>query len=125
LFAGVGCILDRLDYNWSIELGSTIGAVFILYSMLLYPLLGYAFGHHYPSTPMFGVAPCPSTIFTFGVLLYASSKVPWYFLPIPFLWSLVGMSAAISLQVPQDYGLVVAGIIGTVVILRQNRNYKK
>jgi Family of unknown function (DUF6064) len=43
---------------------------------------------------------------------------------IPFLWSLIGMSAALSLQVPQDYGLVIAGVLGAVLILIQNRSYK-
>jgi hypothetical protein len=70
---------------------------------------------------MFGVAPCPTTIFTFGILLWTIKKVPAYLLVIPFLWSIVGISAAINLRVPQDYGLVVAGFLGTILILIQNR----
>ena len=31
------------------------------------------------------------------------------------------MSAAVNLQVPPDYGLVVAGVLGTVLILIKNR----
>jgi hypothetical protein len=74
---------------------------------------------------MFGVAPCPTTIFTFGILLWATKPVPGYLLVIPFLWSIVGMSAALNLQVPQDYGLVVAGVLGTTLILIQNRKAKR
>ncbi|MBP1750889.1 MAG: hypothetical protein H6Q52_3428 [Deltaproteobacteria bacterium] len=44
-----------------------------------------------------------------------------YLLVIPLLWSIVGMSAAVNLRVPQDYGLVVSGVLGTVLVLIQNR----
>ena len=98
-----------------------IGGCFILYAMLIYPLLGISFGHSYPKAPMFGVAPCPTTIFTFGILLWTTKSVPAYLLVIPLLWSIVGMTAAVNLRVPQDYGLVVSGVLGTVLILIQNR----
>jgi len=97
------------------------GGSFILYAMLIYPLLGISFGHSYPKAPMFGVAPCPTTIFTFGILLWTTRSVRAYLLVIPLLWSIVGMSAAVNLRVPQDYGLVVSGVLGTVLVLIQNR----
>jgi hypothetical protein len=102
-----------------------IGSLFILYAMVIYPLLGVAFGHSYPKAPMFGVAPCPTTIFTFGILLWMTKPLPGVLLIIPFLWSLIGMSAAVSLRVPQDYGLVFSGIVGTVLIVSQNRKMQK
>jgi hypothetical protein len=89
--------------------------------MAIYPVLGSLFGHTYPRAPMFGVAPCPATIFTFGMLLWATKPVPAYLLAIPLLWALIGLNAAISLRVPQDYGLAVAGVFGTVLVLVQNR----
>jgi hypothetical protein len=98
-----------------------VGAVFVVFAMLLYPLIGSALGHHYPRTPMFGVAPCPLTIFTFGLFLFVRTKIAWYLYLIPLLWSLIGMSAAISLKVPQDYALVVSGVIGSTFIVLQNR----
>jgi hypothetical protein len=39
-------------------------------------------------------------------------------------WSILGVSAAVNLRVPQDYGLVVAGVLGTALILIQNRQAK-
>ena len=103
---------------------SILGVCFILYAMVVYPLLGLAFGHSYPRAPMFGVAPCPTTIFTFGILLWSTKSVPAYVLVIPFLWSIVGMSAAVSLRVPQDYGIAIAGVLGSAMILIQNRKAK-
>jgi hypothetical protein len=93
--------------------------------MAVYSIIGMTFGHNYPSAPIFRVAPCPATIFTCGILLWATSKVPFYLLIVPLLWSIVGMSAAISLKAPQHYGLVYAGVLGTVLIIIQNRMGKK
>lgn len=62
---------------------------------------------------------------TFGILLWATQTVPVYLLVIPFLWSIVGISAAVNLRVLQDYGLAVAEFLGTALILIQNRKAKR
>jgi hypothetical protein len=125
LFLLVGTIFSRLAFRFSLKPLPIIGACFIFYAMVVYPLLGAGFGHSYPRAPMFGVSPCPTTIFTFGILLWTTKSVPVYLLVIPLLWSIVGMSAAVNLHVPQDYGLVVAGLLGTALILIQNRKAKR
>jgi hypothetical protein len=56
---------------------------------------------------------------------FGPASVPAYQLVIPLLWSIIGMSAALNLRVPQDYGLVVAGVLGTALILIQNRKAKR
>jgi len=124
LFLVVGTLQNKLAFRFCWKPLPVIGAIFILYAMVIYPVLGIFFGHVYPAAPMFGVAPCPATIFTIGILLWTTNRVPWYLLVIPFLWSLIGMSAAINLRVPQDYGLVVSVVCGTVLILVQNRKMK-
>jgi uncharacterized protein DUF6064 len=48
-----------------------------------------ATGHRYPEMPMFGVTPCPVTIFTFGLLLLTVRPVPRSLFVIPFVWSAV------------------------------------
>jgi hypothetical protein len=58
--------------------------------------------------PAFGVAPCPTTIFTIGFLLMGSWRVVRWLLFLPGLWAAVGGSAAILLGVPQDFGLLAA-----------------
>jgi len=125
ILAIFGIILNRLEFGFTGRLNVIVGALLIFFSMLFYPLLGHAFGHIYPASPMFGVAPCPATIFTFGVFLFARTIIPCYLFILPLLWSLIGMSAAINLHVPQDYGLVVAGIIGTIMIFMNNKKIKR
>ncbi|MBI5278411.1 MAG: hypothetical protein HY854_18370 [Burkholderiales bacterium] len=86
-----------------------VGWGLVAYAMLLYPVLGQALGPGYPRIPMFGITPCPVTLFTFGTLLLASGPVSRWLLAIPVIWSLVGGSAAFLLQVPQDWVLLVSG----------------
>lgn len=120
----VGSSWGRLSFGFDLKPIPIVGAIFILYAMVAYPLLGFAFGHWYPQAPMFGVAPCPTTIFTFGLLLWAEKPVPAYILVIPLIWSIIGTTAAVGLQVPQDYGLGVAGVVGTILVILRNRDLK-
>lgn len=98
------------------------GGLFVLYAMVIYPILGMLAGHGWPQAPMFGVAPCPTTIFTFGLLLWTGTGIPKRLIVIPFLWSLIGFSAAIHLDVYEDFGLVVAGVVGTTWIVLRNQS---
>ena len=68
--------------------------------------------------PAFGVTPCPVTIFTFGVLLLATRRVPVVLLVVPLLWSLIGGSAAFLLDIPQDWLLLVSGVVTLILIRR-------
>lgn len=119
LYAGI--IQPKLSFRIRMTLTGGTGLVFIAYALLIYPLIGMVFGHMFPRAPIFGL-PCPTTIFTFGVLLFANERVPWYLFVIPLLWSLVGFSAAWTLGVIQDYGLLVAGVLGSALLLLNNRN---
>jgi hypothetical protein len=56
--------------------------------------------------------PCPTTLFTVGVLLLTTSA-PWRLIVIPVLWSLIGGTAAVLWDVRVDVMLPIAGIILT------------
>ena len=97
-----------------------VGTVMIAYAWVIYPLIGHLTGHAYPQTPVFGVAPCPVTIFTFGLLLLTHKRVPGVILVIPLLFSLGGIMAVLTYGVYADVGLVASGIIGTIMIINRN-----
>jgi ammonia channel protein AmtB len=116
IFLYFGAIKQKMELKAGIKLFQSIGIVFIAYSLILYPLLGYSLGHVYPRSPTFGV-PCPTTIFTFGLLLFSVNRIPWFVIIIPFLWSVIGFFAAISLSIREDFGLVIAGVIASGILL--------
>ncbi len=111
-----GVLKDELSFRFRFDPSGAVGILLILYALVVYPLLGFVFGHVYPPSPTFGL-PFPTTIFTFGLLLWADKKVPWYVLTIPLLWSFIGVAAELSLGIREDIALPLAGIIGTAILL--------
>ena len=122
IFIYAGIIKKALSFNSHLNIYGITGAVFIIYALLIYPVLGHLLGHIYPKSPTFGL-PCPMTIFTFGLLLWTDSKIPKYVLIIPFLWSVVGFSAAVNLRIYEDFGLLLAGLLGTILIILKDRKF--
>lgn len=106
------------------DLYGMAAAALLAYSLAVYPALGYLLGRAHPAAPTFGL-PCPTTIFTFGLLLCVDGRVPLRLLTIPLAWSLLGASAATALGINEDYGLIVAGPSAAILIVRRNRGYKR
>jgi Family of unknown function (DUF6064) len=128
LFAFAAMSAKKLQFVLELNVRSAAGILLVVYALLIYPILGIIAGHGLMAGPMFGVAPCPTTIFTIGMLLLARGKwVPWLSI-IPVMWSLVGLAAALQLGIPEDLGLPVAGILLVVALVfdaihaRQTRN---
>jgi hypothetical protein len=116
-----GVVRPKFSFRVEINPYSVTGMVLIVYAMLIYPIIGMLLGHGYPRSPSFGVAPCPTTIFTFGLLLLTSAKVPKFALAIPFFWSLLGFWAALSLGIREDVGLLVAGMLSVGLLFWRDR----
>jgi hypothetical protein len=74
-------------------------------------LLSIFTGHRYPGMPTFGL-PCPTTIFTIGMLTLIKSPQPRMVMIVPVLWCVVGVQAAFLLGVPQDLALGAAAPVG-------------
>ncbi len=120
LFAYAGVFTARSLFGRPHGVRAWVGGALLLYALLLYPALGYALGHSYPASPTFGL-PCPTTIFTFGMLLCTVRKVPWWLLVIPVLWALIGTMAALKLGILEDLGLPLAAAVSAVLHLRGAR----
>jgi hypothetical protein len=97
-----------------------IGVGGIGYALVIYPIIGLVLGEGYPAAPTFG-APCPSTIFTFGLLLWARPPVPIRLLVIPTLWAVLTAPMAIGWGVWQDAAMPLIALIGAFHALRANR----
>ena len=115
-----GVLQSKLSFSCQTNKYGMIGSLFLLYALIIYPIVGYRLGHQYPRSPTFGL-PCPTTIFTFGLLLWTNKSIPKYILVIPLIWSVVGFGAALSLGIREDFGLLVAGVVGCLLILIRDR----
>ena len=92
------------------------GSALLVYALVVYPMLGFVVGHRFPDAPTFGL-PCPTTIFTIGLLLWARPPASRALLVIPMLWTLVGTLAALELGVYEDFGLLAALILAAPAFL--------
>lgn len=130
---GVLFVIQGLLFAWTVTLRGKVafrfgagvlgwaGLGLAIFAMLIYPIIGWFAGHGWPRTPMFGVAPCPTTIYTMGMLLLTAGRTPLHLVVIPVLWSLIGGSAAWLLGVWEDIALPLAGMGGLCLILWGNR----
>lgn len=102
--------LRNPDFRFAAEADarSAVGLVLIVFATVIYPLWGWIAGHVWPDAPLFGIAPCPTTIFTIGILLTGTWRVARWLLVVSGIWAAIGGSAAILLGVPQDFALLAA-----------------
>ena len=92
--------------------------------MVGYPAIEYILGRGYPRLLLTGLAPCPTAIFTLGMLLWSAGTLPKSVLVIPCLYALSGI-VPISFGIVEDIGLVIAGLVTAFMILRSDRSMKK
>jgi hypothetical protein len=107
LFVWWGVVQGRLSFApWRNE-WAPVAWVLIAYS-LVYPGINAVQHLGVSRIPTFGV-PCPTTIFTAGMLMLATPR-SWRLSMVPAMWSVIGGSAAFLLGVYADYALPLAGI---------------
>ena len=121
LLIWTGVVRGRLAFRLRTDASGWCGIAFILIAMVIYPLTAHLLGHGWPQTALFGVAPCPTAIFTLGVLLLAHGRTPWHLMAIPLLWALIGGTAPFLLGIVEDLFLLAAGLIGAVMVGLRNR----
>lgn len=98
-----------------------LGWSLLLYAVVLYPSLGLWLGERALDLPAFGLTPCPVTLTTLGALMLAGGSArPWLYV-IPVAWALIGGSAAFLLRVPQDWPLLLAPVLLTILVLGERR----
>ena len=99
---------------------TTVGLTMIGYALVVYPIWSSVAGHPYPDLPTFGL-PCPTTIFTIGMLAMVRGGRSWPLFIAPVLWSLIGLQAAFLFGVYPDLGLGISGLVGIALALRSCR----
>jgi hypothetical protein len=123
IFAWVGVVQGRLVFDCESRARRVAGHALIAYAVVGYPLLSAILGREFPEIPTFGL-PCPTTIFTIGMLAFLSAPFPRYVFAIPIAWALIGAQAALLLGVYEDLGLLVAGLAGVWLAFDSPREAK-
>jgi uncharacterized protein DUF6064 len=116
LFFRVGVVQRRLSFAPWGSAWAPLAWGLIVYA-LAYPAIN-AFDHRsLLRIPTFGL-PCPTTIFTAGVLMLATPRC-WSLSVVPMIWAAVGGSATFLLGVHADVALPIAGIALAISSVRR------
>jgi hypothetical protein len=119
LFLLAGVIRQDLQFQpprW--DLWGVTGGAIMLYALAAYPVIGVLTGHDFPAAPLFGLAPCPSAIFTAGLLLWTRPRLPLYVLVVPLVWLLAqAPTEALALGVVADVARPVVGALATALLV--------
>jgi hypothetical protein len=117
LFFVAGVVRRDLEFQPKWDLLGVTGGVFMMYA-LAYPLIDALTGHEFPAAPVFGVAPCPSAIFTAGLLLWTRPGMPMYVLVAPLVWLMAQAPAeALAMGVVADVARVPIGVVTTALLV--------
>lgn len=120
LFLVFGVFQNKLTYQFQKDKYGISGIILIVFSLIIYPVAGHLLGQVYPFSPTFGL-PCPTTIFTFGLLLMNQKKTSFWILIIPFIWSVIGFMAVFQFGIWEDTGLIVASLITVSLLIYRNK----
>jgi hypothetical protein len=117
LFFWLGVVQGRLSFAHRRSAWTAFARLLVAYS-LLYPAFNAAAHLTWSRIPAFGV-PCPTTIFTAGLLIIARGA-SWRLSIVPVIWSMIGGSAAFLLDVRADYALPIAGAALAIVTIQRS-----
>ena len=110
----------KIEFKFPETSGKKYFMLFLIFSAFaLYPLIEYLSGHLYPKILLFGVAPCPTIIFSLALIIGAVPKVGkiiFILLIFPAIFS--GLSVPIMLGVWADLLLLVSGIYGLITLVK-------
>lgn len=110
----------KLEFSFTGQLREYIGLFFILFGLIVYPVISYLLEASFVRTISLGL-PCPTTIFTFGFLMLTSDKLSKYLLIIPTIWAIIGIAAAINFDLYQDYFMILSAIIADFYLIKRKK----
>lgn len=117
LFVVAGIVRRDLVFAPRWNLTSVLGGVLMFYALVAYPIIGLLRGEPLHTLPVFGLSPCATVIFYFGLLLWARRPAPMYLLLLPLAWALNATPSNLAMGHAADFGLALAGIIAAGVFI--------
>ena len=122
IFIYEGVYRNRMIFLFRPDVFGLAGAMLIIYGIFGYQAIEYLLGRGYPLILSFGLFPCPTVIFSLGILLWTLKKFPAYILIFPVLNALCGFLPAFMIGIIEDIGLIISGLL-MLILLDYRDNY--
>jgi len=106
-----GVIKDGASFSWEPSYRHYIGLLIIIFGLVIYPFIGVLTGRVFPEYPVFGIAPCPVTLFTIGLLLWSDKKPSLPLMFIPIFWAFMGIVPVLLYGIYADIVTILAGFV--------------
>ncbi len=103
------------------NLSSVLGALFMFYALVAYPIIEMLRGYPLRASPLLGLSPCVTVFFAFGLLLWARPPAPKYVLLLPLAWALNAAPGNIAMGHVPDFPLILVGLITVGLIIWRDR----
>lgn len=114
-----GTILGRLRFRFADGPAGRFG-IFLIAAAALYPLAAMAAGTGWRGAAYVGVAPAPTILLTFGMLLLTDRRTPWHLLALPVLLACIVGARGYVMELPQDVAVPAAALATLLVAVYRN-----
>jgi hypothetical protein len=121
LLLAAGVVRRDLVFAPRWNVASALGAVFMFYALVAYPIIEMLGGYLLRVAPLFGLALCVTVMFAFGLLLWACPPVPLYVQLIPLAWALQAAPGNLAMGHVPDFPLILVGMITAGLIIWRDR----
>lgn len=116
VFLWEGVARGRLDFRARAGAAPVAGALFLVYSLMLEPILELALEPDPFPLPYLGL-PFNAVLFTFGMLLFLREGFPRHVLYAPLAWAALGGLASFREVEAREWGLLAALLAGASLAL--------
>ncbi len=113
-----------ITYKFEKNFTGFLGIGLILYSCIIYPLMGLFFERSYAYLLSF-ILPVPITIFTFGMFLFSERKLPFFFVVIPFIWAILSFYSSVKFWLIEDMFLIIVAVVSLFIITKKEDSRQK
>jgi Family of unknown function (DUF6064) len=93
-----------------------MGLALFAASLVLYPAVASLVGRSWRQAEIFGMAPDPTAIATLGLVLQASSRIPWGLMIVPVVWCLVSGLTLWAMEAPEAWLPPAAALLSVLSI---------
>ena len=111
----------RLGLRYRGQVRDRIALALAVAALVGYPLLDRWSGIPWPAVRLPGADPCPTALFTLGILLLADRRSAAGLMVLPVLWTFVAGTTGWAVAIGRDQFLPLAGLVALVLALWPDR----